>query len=234
MIAKDAWMFIIPGGLFTVLLIMLGARFNSYVLLATSMLFAVLTLFVTFFFRDPERTTPDEPLALISPADGTVLEIDSLPSFQHINGPAIKISIFLSVFNVHVNRTPASGVIDYVKYNPGEFFKAFEPKASEKNEQTEIGMTTASGHPVVFKQIAGIIARRIVCTLTEKEEVRAGERIGLIRFGSRMDLIFPQEGTVSVKIGDKVVGGETIMGYLPEPVTIEPSRQATVRDDDKL
>lgn len=217
MIAKDAWMFIIPGIILIAFLIVLATRFNSYVALGLSMFFAVLTLFVAFFFRDPERITPEEPLVLVSPADGTILSIDSLPNFQHINGPAIKISIFLSVFNVHINRSPAAGVLDYVKYNPGEFFKAFEPKASEKNEQTELGMTTTSGHKIVFKQIAGIIARRIVCQVNDNDTLAAGERIGLIRFGSRMDLIFPQDSKVSVSVGDKVVGGETIMGYLSKP-----------------
>lgn len=217
MIAKDAWMFIIPGIILIAFLIILATRFNSYVALGLSMFFAVLTLFVAFFFRDPERITPEEPLVLVSPADGTILSIDSLPNFQHINGPAIKISIFLSVFNVHINRSPAAGVLDYVKYNPGEFFKAFEPKASEKNEQTELGMTTTSGHKIVFKQIAGIIARRIVCQVNDNDTLAAGERIGLIRFGSRMDLIFPQDSKVSVSVGDKVVGGETIMGYLSKP-----------------
>lgn len=214
MIAKDAWMFVIPGVILITFLIILATRFNSYVLLGLSMFMAILTLFVAFFFRDPDRVAPQDPMALISPADGRVLSIDSLPNFQHIEGPAVKISIFLSVFDVHINRSPAGGVVDYVKYNPGEFFKAFEPKASEKNEQTEIGMTTSSGHPIVFKQIAGIIARRIVCKVKDNDTLSAGERIGLIRFGSRMDLIFPQDSKVSISVGDKVVGGETVMGYL--------------------
>ena len=217
MIAKDAWMFIIPGKILMIFLIILATRFNSYLLLGLSMFMAILSLFVAFFFRDPDRVTPGGPMALVSPAD--VVGIDSLPGFQHIDGPAVKISIFMSVFNVHVNRTPASGVVDYVKHNPGEFFKAFEPKASEKNEQTEIGMTTTSGHKIVFKQIAGIIARRIVCDINDNDTLVAGERMGLIRFGSRADLIFPQSSVVNVKMGDKVVGGETIMGFLPEGVS---------------
>ena len=123
-----------------------------------------------------------------------------------------KVSIFLSVLNVHVNRVPASGKIDYVKYNPGKFFAALADKASELNEQTEIGMTTASGQKIVFKQIAGMIARRIVCRLTPQENVAAGERFGMIRFGSRTELFVPVNTKISVKPGDKVKGGRDDRG----------------------
>ena len=119
--------------------------------------------------------------------------------------------------DVHINRVPIAGTVDYVKYNPGQFFPAFVEKASEKNEQTEIGITTRSDSRVVVKQIAGIIARRIICRLTKGDSVQAGERFGMIRFGSRTELFVPADSRIEVSMGDKVRGAATIIGYLPEP-----------------
>jgi phosphatidylserine decarboxylase len=214
MIVREVWPFLALGGLLTVVTALAAARFNSFLLIWISLVLAVLTLFTLFFFRDPDRTRPDEKDILLAPADGKVVAIDTLKHHPFIDGEAVKISIFLSVFDVHVNRVPADGVIDYVDYNKGKFFAAYEKKASKLNEQTEIGMTTASGHKLVFKQIAGLIARRIVCNLSPGEDVSAGQRFGLIRFGSRADLIFPADTRISVSMGDRVAGGETVMGHL--------------------
>lgn len=214
MIAREGWPFILIGLVVTIALILPATRGNSQWLFGLSVLFGILTLFVTFFFRDPNRTFAEEPGLLVSPADGKVIKIEQLESHPFVGGPTTKISIFLSVFDVHVNRVPASGTINYVKYNPGEFFVAYADKASEKNEQTEIGMTTGSGGRIVFKQIAGIIARRIVCRLKETQSVTAGERFGLIRFGSRTELFVPASSDVLVKAGDRVLGGQTAIARL--------------------
>jgi len=214
MIAREGYPFILIGLVLTVVLILLATRSNSYWLFGISALFALLTLFVTFFFRDPNRTFAAEPGLLVSPADGKVIKVEQLESHSFVGGAATKISIFLSVFDVHVNRVPASGVVSHVAYNPGEFFVAYADKASEKNEQTEIGMTTDSGEKILFKQIAGYIARRIVCRLKAGDTVTAGQRFGLIRFGSRTELFVPASATVLVKAGDRVLGGETPLARL--------------------
>ncbi len=218
MIAREGLPFILIGFALTLVLILGASRWNSGWLFGFSVAVGILTLFTTFFFRDPSRTPEPIPGALVSPADGTVIRVDTVDSPAYIGGKAVKVSIFLSVFNVHVNRVPASGRVDYVKYNPGKFFAAWADKASELNEQTEIGMTTVGGQRIIFKQIAGLIARRIVCRLTPQEDVQAGERFGMIRFGSRAELFAPAESSINVKRGDKVAGGKTIIGFLPAPI----------------
>jgi phosphatidylserine decarboxylase len=175
---------------------------------------AVLTVFVAFFFRDPDRRCPNEENALLAPADGKIVAIDSLSHHSFIDGEAIKVSIFLSIFDVHINRIPAGGIVNYVKYIPGKFFAAFHDKASELNERTEIGMTVGFGRKLVVKQIAGVLARRVVCRLQENSVVKAGDRFGMIRFGSRTDLIIPADSELTVEMGDHVTGGETVVGYL--------------------
>ncbi len=214
MIAREGFPIILIGLVLTIVLIMLATRANSQWLFGLSVLFAVLTLFTTFFFRDPDRVFTTEAGLLASPADGKVIKVEQLATHPYIGGPTTKISVFLSVFDVHVNRVPASGVVDHVTYNPGEFFVAFADKASDRNEQTEIGMTTASGEKVIFKQIAGFIARRIVCRLKQGDTVTAGERFGMIRFGSRAELFVPASASVLVKVGDRVLGGETPLARL--------------------
>jgi phosphatidylserine decarboxylase len=219
MIAREGFPFIVSGLALTILLILAASRWDSRWLFAGSIILGVLTLFTTFFFRDPNRSFEPSEGALISPADGTILRVDTLETHPFIGGRTTKVSIFLSVMNVHVNRVPASGKIDFVKYNPGKFFAAWADKASDLNEQTEIGMTTESGQKIVFKQIAGLIARRIVCRLLPQEDVAAGERFGMIRFGSRTELFVPAGSRIAIKPGDKVRGGKTIIGYLPPVIS---------------
>jgi len=214
-IIRDGWPFILIGLALTVVFLLGALRWSSIVLLVVTAVFAVLTVFTAFFFRNPDRSIPPDPNLLVSPADGRIVAITHLDSHPQIDGPATRVSIFLSVFDVHVNRTPAAGTIDYVHYNPGKFFAAFEDKASELNEQTEIGMTTTGGHKIAFTQIAGLIARRIVCRLEPGQQVTAGELFGLIRFGSRTDLTVPAGWDIRVKIGDKVKGGESVIGVIP-------------------
>ena len=230
MIVRDGLTFILVGLVVTILLASGAIRWSSLSLLIAAAVFALLTLFTAFFFRNPPRTIPTDPRVLVSPADGRIVAIKSLEDHPHIGAPAKRVSIFLSVLDVHLNRTPAAGVIDYVRYNPGKFFAAFEEKASELNEQTEIGMTTTGGHKIVFTQIAGLIARRIVCNLETGQEVAKGERFGLIRFGSRTDLIVPAQWEIAVSLGDHVAGGETVIGYLPSTTDAAGEDERGVED----
>lgn len=175
--------------------------------------------FTLYFFRDPlRRLTGEEPEeALISPADGKVVLIEEIENKSDYFVPGEKltqISIFLSPLNVHVNYIPLTGMVDYLKYIPGDYLVAFDHKSSERNERTEIGITSKAGKRVLFKQIAGFVARRIVYTIKEGDEVFAGEKFGMIKFGSRTDIIFRDAVSINIKIGDKVVAGQTIIAEL--------------------
>ena len=234
MIAREGIPFIAVGFLLTVLLIVLAAWLDSRWLFAPAVIMAVLTVFTTFFFRDPQRSFTPSPNILVAPADGKVVAIDSLEHHPYIGGKAIKVSIFLSILDVHVNRNPAEGTVEYVRYNPGKFLAAYKDKASEVNEQTEIGIITTGGEKIVVKQIAGLIARRIVCRLTEGAKVSAGARFGMIRFGSRTDLIVPAASEISVRLGDHVYGGRTIMGCLKINPADGGAREATEEDHVQL
>lgn len=234
MIVREGLPFILIGLVVTTVLVLVAARWNNWVAFVLGLATALLTVFVIFFFRNPVRTIPDEAQVLVAPADGRVVAIDTLESQPFIGGQAIKVSIFLSIFDVHLNRIPAAGVIDYVKYNPGKFLAAYKDKASDVNEQTEIGMTSSSGHKLVFKQIAGIIARRIVCRLDEKETVSTGQRFGMIRFGSRTDLIIPSDSRLVVTKGQQVYGGETVMGYLSDGLATKSGTPAMKESDVEL
>ena len=176
-------------------------------------LFIVALFLIAFtlnFFRDPERTTPSKENIVVSPADGTILFVKEVIDDKFIKGKAKQISIFMSPLNVHVNRIPISGKVDYLKHYEGEFIAAFEDKASERNERTEIGITSENGK-VLFTQIAGFVARRIVCDLNIGDEVKIGERFGMIKFGSRVDILVPVNWQEKVKKDDKVFAGETVL-----------------------
>lgn len=166
--------------------------------------------FALNFFRDPDRSTPKGEKLVISPADGKIIRITRVQEGEFFQSEAVMISIFMSPLNVHVNRNPISGVVKHLRYVKGEYFAAFEDKASEKNEQMIIGMEGDDGK-VMFKQIAGFVARRIVCTLSVGDTVRAGERFGMIKFGSRVDVFVPVDAAVRVQVGDVPVAGETVL-----------------------
>lgn len=167
--------------------------------------------FTTNFFRDPERTTPKGENLIVSPADGKIILIKQVWDGEFFHADVQQISIFMSPLNVHVNRNPITGTVRHTRYVKGEYFAAFEDKASEKNEQMIVGLEGASGK-VMFKQIAGFVARRIVCLLKPGDTVNMGERFGMIKFGSRVDVFFPLSVNVRVQIGDIVKAGETILG----------------------
>lgn len=171
--------------------------------------------FVLNFFRDPDRKTPEGENLVISPADGKIIQVKSVIEPEFMRAETVMISIFMSPINVHVNRNPVSGKVAHVRYVKGEYFAAFEDKASEKNEQTIIGIEHARGK-VLFKQIAGFIARRIVCTLKPGDQVKAGERFGMIKFGSRVDVFIPTNAVVKMAVGDHVVAGESVLAEFRE------------------
>lgn len=205
-VASEGWPFIIPLAIVTALLFAFGWRSTAYVSL-------VLTLFVLFFFRDPERTVPEGKNVVVSPADGKVIVIKDVFEPTYLKQDVKQVSIFLSVFNVHVNRSPIAGTVEAVKYNPGKFLAAWDDKASLDNEQT--AMVIASGkNRVLVKQIAGLIARRIVCYAKSGDAIATGERYGLIRFGSRVDLFLPKDAELRVKAGDRVKGACDVIGVL--------------------
>lgn len=175
---------------------------------------AVLALFVAYFFRDPQRAIPSDPSLVLSPADGKVIEIRTVDEPAFLGGKGQRVTIFLSIFNVHVQRSPVDGTVDYYQYHPGGYAVAWHEKASEENERANLGISHSKGR-VVVTQIAGLIARRIVTYPRPGDTVERGQRIGLIRFGSRVDLIVPMEWTVTTKVGDVVAGGTSVLAEIP-------------------
>jgi len=171
---------------------------------------ALLAAFFLCFFRDPERIVPGEPGAVVSPADG---KVTSVAEVQFNGKPATRISIFLNVFDVHVNRSPIAGIVRAAHYQEGKFLNAMNPACAECNEQNTVTVD-GDGHTLVFKQIAGLLARRIVFTKKIGDTVARGERIGMMKFGSRMDVLLEPGATMQVKVGDRVKGGSSILGFL--------------------
>ena len=183
---------------------------NNFVRIPLIILSVFLIIFTLNFFRDPERTVPNKSNIVVSPADGRVLFVKDVIDEKFLNDKAKMVAIFMSPLNVHVNRIPISGKVEYVQYIQGEYLAAFEDKASERNERNEIGITSPAGK-VFFTQIAGFVARRIVSDLKVGDSVNIGNRFGMIKFGSRVDIIVPQQWQVKVKKDDNVTAGETIL-----------------------
>jgi phosphatidylserine decarboxylase len=176
--------------------------------------FGAVALFTTWFFRNPKRSAPTSEGAVVAPGDGKIVEICEESEPRFLKGKSVRISIFLNIFDVHVNRIPCQGTVEQVVYQPGRFFVASRPEATLQNEQNALLIRAAQGARVLCVQIAGLIARRIVCWVVPGEAVACGERFGLIRFGSRMDLYLPVGTKLNVKVGDHVKGGETLLGEL--------------------
>ena len=175
----------------------------------------LITFFILWFFRDPDRNTPNEEGKIISPADGKVCLIDSSTPPKELNygnEKMLRVCIFMNVFNVHVNRSPVRGKIKKIEYKEGSFFNASLDKASEKNERNSVIITTENGIEIIVVQIAGLIARRILSFVNDGDWLNLGERFGLIRFGSRVDVYLPKTFKSEVKVGDKTIAGETIIG----------------------
>ncbi len=213
-VAKEGIPFIliaaaVAGGAFA-----LANSRRSFALWVLAFLLTVIALWVAYFFRDPERTGPRGEKLVIAPADGRIVLITEVDEPSFIHGRALRISIFMNVFNVHVNRYPVEGTVRYVHYNPGKFLNAAVEKSSLENEQMSVGLESGPFR-ILVRQIAGLVARRIVTYSKDGDVVQQGERFGLIRFGSRVDVFVPTNSTVKVKIGDTTMSGTSILAELP-------------------
>ena len=188
---------------------------RSWGLWLAAFVLLLLALWVAYFFRDPERTGDRGPSLVVAPADGKLVMITEVDEPSFVKGRAIRLSIFMNVFNVHVNRYPVDGVVKYIHYNKGKFLNAAAEKSSLENEQMSVGVETGR-YRVLIRQIAGLIARRIVTYSKLGEKVKQGDRMGIIRFGSRVDVFLPVGSTVRTKLGDATTAGVTILGDLPK------------------
>jgi phosphatidylserine decarboxylase len=205
-IAVEGYPFIVVACFVTVVVALLSWRILAVVGL-------IVTLFITYFFRNPERNVPEDEHAVVAPADGKIIYVG--PSREeHLDGELTKISIFMSVFNVHVNRAPISGRIIESFYYRGKFYDVRDERATFENERSGLVVESAAGKKIAVVQVAGLIARRIVCYLHKGDEMVRGERYGLIRFGSRLDIYLPSDADLRVTVGEKTVAGETVLGYL--------------------
>lgn len=212
--ARDAWSVLLPGAALALAVLAGGYVWQVGWLCTAGWVLVALTLFVAFFFRDPDRTAPSEPGVVVAAGDGRVVAVQPIGPHAWFEQGGTRVSVFLTIFDVHVNRLPIGGTVSAVRYEPGRFRLAFRDKASEDNEHTEILIDTG-GPRVAFRQIAGFVARRIVCRLREGDRVAIGERFGMIKFGSRIDHLLPDGSEVKVKPGDRVRAGETVIGVIP-------------------
>ena len=208
-VASAGYPFIFVAAFTTAVLALLG-------LTALTLISLMLTFAICGFFRDPDRVIPDHQGALVSPADGKVISASVVDDSPYYVGPAMKISIFMSVFNVHVNRVPFNGLVKKISYYPGKFFSANLDKASLENEHNAVFIEMENGKPLCVVQIAGLIARRIICKIQAGDRLIRGQRFGLICFGSRLDVYLPTDIKLKVAVGDKVHAGSSILGELSE------------------
>jgi len=206
--APEGWLFVIP----VVILAAAALLLQWYI---AAILFGLIAAFLINFFRDPHRQGSDRAIDVLSPADGTVVQIKQIDDGAIWQGLTTQVSIFMNVFDVHVNRAPITGRIVHYRYMPGKKLAAMVEKSSTDNEQNLIVVEDARGHKVAFKQIAGLLARRIVFDKKEGDEVVRGERIGMIKFGSRVDIFFPPNAEIRVKMRDKVKVGLTVIAEIP-------------------
>lgn len=206
--AREGFPFVIVSCILTLLFVCLGLVF-------VSVLAGIVSLFMILFFRDPERNNTAPNKAVLTPADGRILKIQHIDDNNNPLGePAIMVGIFMSILNVHVNRIPVRGIIKDITYRPGKFLSANLDKASEQNESNRITLQTSDSRKVVLIQIAGLIARRIVCWAKNGDLMEPGQRFGLIRFGSRLEVYLPYDTQITAQLRQKVIGGKTIIGYM--------------------
>ncbi len=206
-VAKEGYPFVFIAA-FTALI---AALLNWVVL---SLFFWCVSIFVLYFFRDPERVIPTDPRAVVAPADGKIILIEKLADERFLHNKTLKISIFMSVFDVHVNRIPYDGVVREIKYQAGQFFAANQDRASFENENNALMLDVEDDKCMAIVQVAGILARRIVCWVEKGDRVSKGQRFGMIRFGSRLDVYLPLSTQVEVSVGQRTVAGQSILGYL--------------------
>jgi phosphatidylserine decarboxylase len=208
-VAKEGFPFIGSG----LLVFLAGLWFQWWIF---SLVIATVVFYLILFFRNPRRAVPEGERLVVSPADGRIVEIQELFEERFLKKKSVKISIFMNLFDVHVNRIPCQGLVQGIFYNPGKFISATRDKASLVNEQNAIVLETPKGHKILLIQIAGLIARRIVCWARVGDRVSRGDRFGIIRFGSRVDLFLPQGVELRVKLGEKVQGGASVVGVMHE------------------
>ena len=208
-VAREGYPFIAVSAFATLIIAIIGYELPAL----TGLL---LTCFVLYFFRDPERISPDEEDVVVSPADGKVLSVEKIFDERFVREHVYKISIFMNVFNVHVNRMPYPGRVSKIVYSPGKFYSANSEHAALENEYCAVILTTSQAdRQLAVVQVAGLLARRIVCWASKGDSLRRGQRFGLIRFGSRVDLYLPLQVQLEVTAGQKVRAGETVLGYIP-------------------
>ena len=208
-IAQEGYPFIFLSGLSGLITALIGYDIIALCCLA-------LTAFITYFFRDPTRITPEGSDLMISPADGKIIIVEDIHDERFLNEHVRKVSIFMNVFNVHVNRTPLKGTVEKIHLQPGEFYSADQNKAALHNEHCALTIKTDNNVLYGVVQVAGLIARRIVCWAEKGDMLKTGQRFGLIRFGSRVDLYLPLSFEVEVKVGQKVTAGETIIAKMTQ------------------
>lgn len=213
--AREGLIFIAIAALLTAGAFAVAVTRRSWGLWLVAFLLLVLTLWVAYFFRDPERTGERGSSLVVSPADGKLIMITEVDEPAFVKGRAIRLSIFMNVFNVHVNRYPVDGVVRYVQYNKGKFINAAAEKSSLENEQMSVGIETPK-HRILVRQIAGLIARRIVTYSKVGDAAKQGDRFGIIRFGSRVDVFIPTSSRVRAKLGDITTAGVTVLGEFPD------------------
>lgn len=208
--AREGYPFIALGALLAIAAVAFAASRGSVLSWLAALLFVILAVWVAYFFRDPERTGERGDSLVVSPADGRIVMITEVDEPAFLKGRALRVSVFMNVFNVHVNRYPVGGTVRYVQYNAGRFFNAAADKASLENEQSSVGIESGRAQ-VLVRQIAGLVARRIVTYSKVGDVVTQGDRMGLIRFGSRMDVFVPVGSIVKVAIGQNVEAGVTVL-----------------------
>ena len=208
-VAREGYPFIALAAFFSLILALISQT-------GPALFASTLTVFCLYFFRDPVRVTPESNNAVISPADGKIILIKEITDERFFPGPCLKISIFMNVFNVHVNRVPLAGTVQKISFKPGRFYAADKDKAALHNEYCALYLQTASGIPCTVVQVAGLIARRIVCRAEVGDMLHPGERYGLIRFGSRVDLYLPPETRPVVSLQQQVRAGETILARITD------------------
>jgi len=211
--AREGFLFIVIAALIALGAFGLALSRRSWPLWLVAFVFTVVALWVAYFFRDPERTGERGEQLVIAPADGKVVHVTEVDEPSFMGGKSVRVSIFMNVFNVHVNRYPVSGVVRYLHYNPVIFLKAATEKSSLENEQSSVGIEAGSNR-VLVRQIAGLIARRIVTYSKEGERVTQGDRMGIIRFGSRVDVFLPTTAHVRVRVGESTFAGTTVIADL--------------------
>lgn len=212
-LAREGLPFILATTIPAIVLLIAAAYRGGTFLWIVALCLTALALGVLAFFRDPERVGPKGPDLVVSPADGKVIDIRHLEESSYMKSESLCVSVFLSLFDVHVNRYPVTGHVDHRTYDAGRFEPAWRSSASHSNERASTGIRSA-GHSVLVRQIAGLAAKRIVTYAKLGDQVEQGERMGLIRFGSRVDLFLPRDSTPNVRVGQRAVGGKTVLAHL--------------------